>query len=64
MPPRRNPATGSNALEIRDGSVHPEAVDILVDEATLLGSQVMDVIGKLVSALDHDRIVKQPSEGT
>ena len=64
MPPLRNPATGLSALEIGDGSVHPEPVHIPIDEATLTGSQVMDVIGQLVSALDHGRIVRQPAEGT
>ena len=64
MPPRRNPATGPNALEIRDGSVHPEPVDIPIDKATLLGSQVMDVIGQLVLALDCDRIARHLAEGT
>jgi hypothetical protein len=39
-------------------------VDIPIDEATLLGSQVMDAIGQLVSALDHDRVARQPAEGT
>ena len=58
MPPRRNPGTGSNALEIGDGSVHPEPVDIPVDEATLPGSQVMDAIGQLVSALDRDKVAR------
>ena len=58
MPPRRNPATGPNALEIGEGSVHLELVDIPIDEATLLGSQVMDAIGQLVSALDRDRIAR------
>jgi hypothetical protein len=45
MPSQRNPATGPNALEIGEGSVHPELVDIPVEEATLLGSQVMEAIG-------------------
>jgi hypothetical protein len=45
MPPQRNPATGPNALEIGEGSVHLESVDISVDEAMLPGSQVMDAIG-------------------
>jgi hypothetical protein len=51
---------GSNALEIGgpEGSVHPEPVDIPIDEAMLPGSQVMDVIGQLVSALDHDRVAR------
>ena len=64
MSPRRNPATGPNALEIRERSVHPEPVDILVDEATLPGSQVMDAIGQLVLVLDRDRIARQPTKGT
>jgi hypothetical protein len=45
MPPRRNPATGPNSLEIKEGSVHPEPVDIPVEESTLFGSQVMEAIG-------------------
>jgi hypothetical protein len=51
-------------LEIGEGSVHPESVDIPVDEATLPGSQVMDAIGQLVSAIDCDRVARQPAEGT
>jgi hypothetical protein len=58
MPPRRNPATGPNALEIGDRSIHPKPVDIPVDDATLLGSQVMDAIGQLVSAIDRDRVAR------
>jgi hypothetical protein len=64
MLPRRNPATEPNALEIGDGSVHLEPVDIPVDDATLLGSQVMDAIGQLVSTIDRDRVTRQPAEGT
>jgi hypothetical protein len=45
MSPRRNSAIGPNALEIEEGSVHSEPVDIPVEEATLLGSQVMEAIG-------------------
>jgi hypothetical protein len=59
-----NPTSRPNALEIGEGSVHPECVDILVNEAMLLGSQVMDAIGQLVSALDRDRVARQPAEGT
>jgi hypothetical protein len=58
MPPRRNPTTGPNALEIGEGSVHPEPVDIPVEEATLPGSQVMEAIGQLVSAINRDRVVR------
>ena len=58
MPPRRNPVTGPNELVIKDGSVHPEPVDIPIDKVTLLGSQVTDAIGQLVLALDRDRIVR------
>jgi hypothetical protein len=64
MLPRRNPATGPNALEIGEVSVHPEPVDIPVEEATLPGSQVMEAIGQLVSAIDCDGIARQPVEGT
>jgi hypothetical protein len=64
MPPRRNPAIGPNASEIREGSVHPEPVDIPIDEATLLGRQVFDTIGQLVSTLDRDRVARQLAEGT
>jgi hypothetical protein len=39
-------------------------MDIPIDEATLPGSQVMDAIGQLVSALDRDWVARQPSEGT
>jgi hypothetical protein len=63
MPPRTNPATGPNALEIGEGSVHPEFVDIPIDKTTLLGSQVMEAIGQLVSAINHDRVARQPAEG-
>jgi hypothetical protein len=58
MPPRRNPAIGPNALEIGEGSVHPKPVDIPVEEATLPGSQVMEAIGQLVSAIDRDRVAR------
>jgi hypothetical protein len=51
-------------LEIREGSVHPEPVDIPVEEMTLSGSQVMEAIGQLVSAIDRDRVARQPVEGT
>jgi hypothetical protein len=64
MPPRRNPATGPNALDIGEGSVHLEPVDIPVEESTLPGSQVMEAIGQLVSAIDRDRVARQPVEGT
>jgi hypothetical protein len=63
MPPRRNPATKPNAMEIGEGGVHPEPVDVPVDETTLPGSQVMNVISQLVLAIDHDRIARQPTEG-
>jgi hypothetical protein len=58
MPPRRNPATGPNALEIGEGSVHSEPVDIPVEESTLPGSQVMETISQLVLTIDHDRVVR------
>jgi hypothetical protein len=64
MPPRRNPTTRSNALEIGEGSVHLEPVDIPIDEAILPGSQVMNAIGQLASAIDCDRVARQPVEGT
>jgi hypothetical protein len=58
MPPRRNPATGPNALEIGEGSVYPEPVDIPVEEVTLPGCQLMEAIGQLVLAIDRDRIAR------
>jgi hypothetical protein len=64
MPPRRNHATGTNALEIGEGSVHLEPMDIPVEEATLPRSQVMEAIGQLVSAIDHDKVARQLVEGT
>jgi hypothetical protein len=64
MPPQRNPAIGPNALDIKEGSFHPEPVDIFVEESTLPGSQVMEEIGLLVSAIDRDRVARQPVEGT
>jgi hypothetical protein len=64
MPPRRNPVTGPNALDIGEGNVHPKLVDIPVEESTLPGSQVMEAIGQLVSAIDRDRVARQPVEGT
>jgi hypothetical protein len=64
MPPRRNPTTEPNALEIGDGNIHPEPVDIPVDETTLPGSQVMGAISQLVSALDCNRVARQPAEST
>jgi hypothetical protein len=65
MPCWRNPATRPNTLEIggSEGSVHPKPVDILIDEAILPGSQVMDMIGQLVSTLDRNRIARQLAEG-
>jgi hypothetical protein len=51
-------------LEIGEGSVHPEPMDISVEEATLPGSQVMEAIGQLVSTIDHDRVARQPAKGT
>jgi hypothetical protein len=50
-------------LEIKEGSVHPKPMDIPIDKVTLLGSQVMDVIGQLVLALDRNKIARQPAEG-
>ena len=64
MSPRRNQATGPNALEIGDESVHPKPINIPIDEATLPRSQVMDAIGQLISTLDRDRIARQLVEGT
>jgi hypothetical protein len=66
MSPQRNPTTGPNALEIGspEGNVHPKLVDIPTYETVPLGSQVMDSIGQLVSALDHDRVTRQLVEGT
>ena len=64
MLPRRNPTIGPNALEIGDGSVHPELVDIPIDEATLPRSQVMDAIDQFVSASERDRITREPAKGT
>jgi hypothetical protein len=63
---QRNPATKRNKLEIRSlkGNFHPEPVDILAYEAAPLGNQVMDTICQLVSALDRDRVARQPVEGT
>ena len=39
-------------------------MDIPVYEAATLGSQVMDAIGQLVSALERDKVARQPVEGT
>jgi hypothetical protein len=64
MLPRRNPATGPNALDIEEGSVHLEPMDIPVEESTLPGIQVMEAIGLLISAIDHVRVARQPVEGT
>jgi hypothetical protein len=60
MLPQRNPTTGPNALEIGspEGNVHLEPVDILTYETATPGSQVMDAIGQLVSALDCDRVAR------
>ena len=66
MQPCRNPATQPNAFEIRspEENVHLEPVDIPIYEVAPLGSQVMDTIGQLVSALDCDRVTRQLVEGT
>jgi hypothetical protein len=63
---RKNPTTGPNVLEIGspEGNVHLELVDIPTCETTPLGSQVMDVIGQLVLALDRNRVARQLVEGT
>ena len=62
----RNPTTELEALEIGspEGNVHPRLVDILVYEAAPLRNQVMDAIGQLVLALDHDRVTRQLVKGT
>jgi hypothetical protein len=66
MPPRRNPATEPNALEIKipEGNVHHEPMDIPVYKAVPPRNQVMDAIGQLVLALDRDKAARQPVEGT
>ena len=38
-------------------------MDIPIDKATLPGSQVVDVIGQLVSTLDHNRVARQLAKG-
>jgi hypothetical protein len=50
-------------MDIGEGSVHLEPVDIPVEESTLPGSQVMKAIDLLVLAIDCDRVVRQPVEG-
>jgi hypothetical protein len=60
---RRNRATGPNALEIRnpEDEVHPEPVDIPFYEASPpRRGQTMDAISQLVSALERDRVARQP----
>jgi hypothetical protein len=47
-----------------EGNVHLEPVDIPTCERTPPGSQVMDTIGRLVLALDSNRIARQPVKGT
>ena len=66
MPPHRNLATGPNALKIRspEGNVHPEPMDIPIDEVAPSSCQVMDVIGKLMSALDRNRVARHPVKVT
>jgi hypothetical protein len=66
MPPQRNLAIGPNTLEIGSlkGNVHPEPMDIPIYEIAPPGSQVMDMIGQLVSALDRDRLARHLVEGT
>ena len=58
------PCNRTERIGDQRGSVHPEPMDIPIDEVTLPGSQVMDAIGQLVSVLDHDRVARQPAEGT
>ena len=55
-----------NALEIEslEGNVHPEPIDIPIDEVASLGSHVMDTIGQLMSALDRNRVTRQPVKVT
>jgi hypothetical protein len=55
---QRNPTIRPKALEIGEGNVHPEPVDIPIEEATLPKSQVMEAIGQLVSAIDRDKVVR------
>jgi hypothetical protein len=66
MPPQRNPATRPNALEIESlkENVHLKPMDIPVYETASPRSQVMDMIGQLVLALDRDRVARQPVEET
>jgi hypothetical protein len=64
MPPRRNRATRPNVLEIRnpEDDIHPEPVDIPVYKAAPPGrDQTMDAISQLMSALDCDRVARQPA---
>jgi hypothetical protein len=39
-------------------------VDIPIEESTLPGNQVTEAIDQLVSAIDRDRVARQPIEGT
>jgi hypothetical protein len=64
MPPRRNRVTRPNVLEIRnlEDDIHPEPVDISVYAAAPpRRDQTMDAISQLVSALDCDRVARQPT---
>jgi hypothetical protein len=64
MSPQRNRATGPNILEIRnpEEDVHPKPVDIHVYEALPpRRDQTMYAISQLVSALDCDRVARQPA---
>jgi hypothetical protein len=45
-------------------NVHLEPMDITFYEAAPSGSQVMDVIGWLVSVLDHNKVARHLVEGT
>jgi hypothetical protein len=60
MLPQSKPTTRPNALEIEipKGNVDPESVDIAMFETAPPRSQVMDVIGQLVSTLDLDKVAR------
>lgn len=63
---RRNPATGPNTLELGnfETNIHSGPVDSPDHEVTNPRTdRVMDVIGQSASALDRDRVMRQPALG-
>lgn len=67
MLPRRNPAIGSNTVELGnvDDNTHPKIVEILVHKAINLDStQLLAAVTKLVMAMEQEKEASQSVGGT